>query len=66
MHLRFASGSTANVDEILTLRNCCVTAHSRTMTPDGATEETIELYSYVQPIASVSGATTTATASTEI
>ena len=57
IHLRFASGSTANVDEVLTIANCCVTGHSRTMTPDGATEETIELYSYVQPIASVSGAT---------
>tara|TARA_Y100001938_G_scaffold4633_1_gene5830 strand:- start:2562 stop:3212 length:651 start_codon:yes stop_codon:yes gene_type:complete len=53
LHLRFASGSTANVDEVLTIPNCCVTSHSRTMTPDGATEETIELYSYVQPIASV-------------
>ena len=53
LHLRFASGTTANVDEILTIPNCCVTSHSRTMTPDGATEETIELYSYVQPIASV-------------
>ena len=53
IHLRFASGSTANVDEVMTIPNCCVTSHSRTMTPDGATEETIELYSYVQPITSV-------------
>lgn len=61
LHLRFASGTTANVDEILTIPNCCVTSHSRTMTPDGATEETIEFYSYVQPLASVSGATTAVT-----
>tara|TARA_R100001594_G_scaffold47947_1_gene80832 strand:- start:7953 stop:8603 length:651 start_codon:yes stop_codon:yes gene_type:complete len=66
LHLRFASGSTANVDEILTIRNCCVTSHSRTMTPDGTTEETIELYSYVQPTASVSGASVDATATTAI
>ena len=66
LHLRFASGSTANVDEILTISNCCVTSHSRTMTPDGATEQTIELYSYVQPIASVSGATTAVTPSANI
>ena len=66
LHLRFASGSTGNVDEVLTIANCCVTGHSRTMTPDGATEETIELYSYVQPIASVSGATTAITPSANI
>ena len=36
------------------------------MTPDGATEETIELYSYVQPIASVSGATVAVTPATAI
>ena len=66
LHLRFASGSTANVDEILTIRNCCVTSHSKSMTPDGATEETIELYSYVQPIASVSGATVAVTPATAI
>ena len=66
LHLRFASGSTANVDEILTIRNCCVTSHSRTMTPDVATDETIELYSYVQPITSVSGATITVTPAANI
>jgi len=66
LHLRFASGSTGNVDEILTIPNCCVTSHSRTMTPDGATEETIEFYSYVQPLASVSGATTALTPAANI
>ena len=66
LHLRFASGNTGNVDEVMTISNCCVTAHSRTMTPDGATEETIELYSYVQPITSVSGATITVTPAANI
>ena len=66
LHLRFASGSTANVDEVLTIPNCCVTSHSRTMTPDGATEETIELYSYVQPITSVTSGSTTVTPAANI
>jgi len=67
LYLVFASGTTAPLDETLVIRNCCVTSHSKTLTPDGATEETLELYSYVQPVLALSDATlTTATATTEI
>ena len=67
IYLSFASGTTAPTDEVLVLRNCCVTSHSKTMTPDGATEETIELYSYVQPVTGFSDSIlTSGTASTEI
>ena len=67
IYLSFASGTTAPTDEGLVLRNCCVTSHSKTMTPDGATEETIELYSYVQPVTGFSDTIlTSGTASTEI
>ena len=38
--------------------NCCVTAHTHTVTPDASQEETIEFYGYVQPIL-VSGTATT-------
>ena len=66
--LRFASGTTVPTDEVLAIRNCCVTSHSKSMTPDGATEETVELYSYVQPVMGVSDSTalTDATTGTEI
>jgi len=66
--LRFASGTTVPTDEVLAIRNCCVTSHSKSMTPDGATEETVELYSYVQPVMGVSDSTalTAATTGTEI
>ena len=35
--------------ETFVLRNCCITGHTVTLTADGTQEETIELYSYVQP-----------------
>ena len=67
IYLSFASGTTVPTDETLVLRNCCVTSHSKSMTPDGATEETIELYSYVQPVmAATDGVLTGATSTTEI
>lgn len=67
IYLSFASGTTVPTDETLVLRNCCVTSHSKSMTPDGATEETIELYSYVQPVmAATDGVLTDATSTTEI
>jgi len=36
--------------EVMAIPNCCVTAHTHTVTPDAAQEETIEFYGYVQPI----------------
>ena len=36
--------------EVITLRNCCITAHTRTLDANNAQEETIEFYSYVQPL----------------
>ncbi len=36
--------------EVMTIRNCCITAHSRTLDANNAQEETIEFYSYVQPL----------------
>jgi len=38
--------------------NACVTSHTRTVTPDSAQEETIEFYSYVQPIIASSSTAT--------
>jgi hypothetical protein len=55
--------------EVVTIRNCCITAHTRTLDPNNAQEETIEFYSYVQPIATLSGTAvscTGATAATDI
>jgi hypothetical protein len=60
IYLSFASGTTVPTDETMVMRNCCVTSHSKSLTPDGATEETIELYSYVQPLLALSDATLTA------
>ena len=54
LYLQFASGTTIAVDETLVLRNCCMTSHSKSLSPDGTTEETIEFYSYVQPLAGLS------------
>jgi len=45
--------------EVMAVPNCCVTAHTHTVSPDAAQEETIEFYGYVQPIL-VSGTATTA------
>tara|TARA_Y100000310_G_scaffold34314_1_gene32505 strand:- start:977 stop:1639 length:663 start_codon:yes stop_codon:yes gene_type:complete len=44
--------------EVMAVPNCCVTAHTHTVTPDASQEETIEFYGYVQPIL-VSGTATT-------
>ncbi len=55
--------------EVITIRNCCITAYTKTLDPNNAQEETIEFYSYVQPIVSLSGTAvscTGATAATEI
>jgi len=55
--------------EVVTIRNCCITSYTKTLDPNNAQEETIEFYSYVQPIVSLSGTAvscTGATAATEI
>jgi len=36
--------------EVITLRNCCITAHTKTLDANNAQEETNEFYSYVQPL----------------
>jgi hypothetical protein len=59
LHLRLKEGS-----ETITIRNCCITAHTKTLDANNAQEETIEFYSYVQPVISVSGSSTQATAMT--
>ena len=41
--------------EIFVLRNCCITGHTVSLNADGTQEETLELYSYVDP-AIVTGA----------
>jgi len=67
LYLQFASGTTALTDETLVIRNCCLTSHSKSLTPDGSTEETLEFYSYVQPLAGMTDMDMTAiTATTEI
>tara|TARA_R100001594_G_scaffold150007_2_gene209600 strand:+ start:40 stop:735 length:696 start_codon:yes stop_codon:yes gene_type:complete len=43
--------------EIFVIRNCCITGHTVSLNADGTQEETLELYSYVNP-AIVTGATT--------
>ena len=35
--------------EVMTLRNCCMTAYTTTVNADGVTEETIEFYGTVKP-----------------
>lgn len=35
--------------EVLTLRNMCMSSYSVSLNPDGISEETIELYGYVEP-----------------
>ena len=39
-----------NAAEVFVLRNCCITGHSVSLNPDGTTEETLELMSYVDPL----------------
>ena len=54
IHLRLAD-TDANVlggseGEIVTIRNACITAHTKTLDANNAQEETVEFYSYVQPV----------------
>tara|TARA_R110002012_G_scaffold322046_1_gene554230 strand:+ start:2161 stop:2814 length:654 start_codon:yes stop_codon:yes gene_type:complete len=39
-----------NSEEIFVLRNACITGHTVSLNADGTTEETLELYSYIQPL----------------
>ena len=55
IHLQLKSSTTDGEGEVITLRNCCVTAHTRTLDANNAQEETIEFYSYVQPVISGDG-----------
>ena len=52
LYLKFKDAGDAAIpnSEVMAIRNACVTSHTRTATPDSAQEETIEFYSYVQPI----------------
>ena len=58
-----ASALGATMGEVITIRNACITAYTQTYDPNNAVEETIEFYSYVQPVltsglsVSVTGAT---------
>ena len=36
--------------EVFVLRNCCITGHTVSLNADGTQEETLELYSYVDPL----------------
>ena len=69
IHLRLAD-TDANVlggseGEIVTIRNACITAHTKTLDANNAQEETVEFYSYVQPVLT-SGLTTSNTAVTAL
>ena len=64
LHLRTKVSTTDGVGEVITLRNCCITAHTRTLDANNAQEETIEFYSYVQPVISADGSISQATAIT--
>ena len=44
--------------EVLTIRNACVQGHSVTLNADGTTEETMEFYTYIDPVVGVSENTT--------
>ena len=61
LHLRTKVSTTDGVGEVITLRNCCITAHTRTLDANNAQEETIEFYSYVQPVISADGSISQAT-----
>jgi hypothetical protein len=64
LHLRTKVSTTDGVGEVITLRNCCITAHTRTLDANNAQEETIEFYSYVQPVISADGSISQSTAIT--
>ena len=36
--------------EVFIMRNCCITGHTISLSADGTQEETLELYSYVDPL----------------
>ena len=36
--------------EVFIMRNCCITGHTLSLNADGTQEETLELYSYVDPL----------------
>ena len=64
LQLRTKVSTTDGVGEVITLRNCCITAHTKTLDANNAQEETIEFYSYVQPVISNDGTISQATAQT--
>jgi len=64
LHLRTKVDGTAGVGEVITIRNCCITAHTKTLDANNAQEETIEFYSYVQPVISNDGTISQTTAQT--
>ena len=65
LHLRTKVDGTAGVGEVITIRNCCITAHTKTLDANNAQEETIEFYSYVQPVISNDGTISQTTAITD-
>ena len=65
LHLRTKVDGTAGVGEVITIRNCCITAHTKTLDANNAQEETIEFYSYVQPVISNDGTISQTTAMTD-
>ena len=65
LHLRTKVDGTAGVGEVITIRNCCVTAHTKTLDANNAQEETIEFYSYVQPVISNDGTISQTTSMTD-
>ena len=42
--------------EVMTLRNACIAGHGESLNADGTTDETMEFYSYVEPVVSGSAA----------
>ena len=64
LHLRAKQSTTDGEGEVITIRNCCITAHTKTLDANNAQEETIEFYSYVQPVISNDGSISQTTAIT--
>jgi len=65
LHLRTKVDAANGIGEVITLRNCCITAHTKTLDANNAQEETIEFYSYVQPVISNDGTISQTTAITD-
>ena len=42
--------------EVMTIRNACIAGHGESLNADGTTDETMEFYSYVEPVVSGSAA----------